>query len=481
MRRVMAASLVAAGVLVAAGGYVAADVLDVAPGILTLDRPEPSPTPTVSGSPAPVLLPSAPAPSGDLLTRATGDAPPPTEAGLAAALTAASRDPDLAGGLGIVVADASTGEELWALDGDRPRVPASTAKLLAALAVADTLDLDARMRTAVVAASGSRDLVLVARGDTLLAPGKGSPTAVLGRAGLDDLAAQVAARLGPDATRVRLRLDLSWAPGPRFPTTWKPVDILQPWGRPVVMTGLATQLGEDHRAVPRYPEREVAKAFVARLADHGVTATLLPESTWATPAPQDAVELGAVESATYADVLHHTLDVSDNPLIENLVRQAAATAGAPTAPPGADAAFIRARLEAHGVPTDGLVLKDASGLSPGQAAAPRTIAAVLALATTDEVPALRRLVAALPVSGLTGTLDDRFLSPSTRDVAGVPRAKTGTLDAGSGLAGTTVDADGRLLGYVVLVDRFPRTYDGIVRARVALDRIVAALTRCGCR
>jgi D-alanyl-D-alanine carboxypeptidase/D-alanyl-D-alanine-endopeptidase (penicillin-binding protein 4) len=479
----MLTSLVTAGVLVATGGYVAADVLDVAPGILTLDRPEPLPTPTVSGTPSPVLLPTpGPATDDGLLTTATGTPPPPTAPELEAALTSASGDPALEGAVGIVVGDGTTGEELWSLDGDVPRVPASTLKLLAAVAVTDTLDLGGRMTTSVVLVPGTRDLVLVARGDLLLAPKAGRPESVLGRAGLGDLATQVVDALGERAaSRYRLRLDLSFAPGPRYPEGWLPGDVGQFYGRPVVMTGLATQLGTETRPPATDPEQQVATAFAKRLRERGVQVTLLPESTWADPAPEGAEQLGAVESATYREVLDFTLDTSDNALTENLVRQSAATAGEPTVPEDANAAFIRQRLEAHAIPTRGLVIKDASGLSQGQRAAPRTIAAVLALATTDGSPPLRDAVAALPVSGLDGTLEERFDAKATRDVAGVPRAKTGTLLAGQGLAGTTVDADGRLLTYVVLVDGFPGTWAGIERARAALDRIVAALTRCGCR
>jgi D-alanyl-D-alanine carboxypeptidase/D-alanyl-D-alanine-endopeptidase (penicillin-binding protein 4) len=112
---------------------------------------------------------------------------------------------------------------------------------------------------------------------------------------------------------------------------------------------------------------------------------------------------------------------------------------------------------------------------------PRTIAAVLEVAVTDTLPGFRQVVANLPVSGLEGTLSERFDDDATKGVAGVPRAKTGTLGAGSGLAGITVDSAGRPLTFVVLVDGFPATYDGITRARESLDRIVAALTRCGCR
>jgi len=474
--------LACAVVLLAAGGYAAADVLDAAPGVLTLDRPVAAPTPTVSGTPAPVVLPSAAPASTSVLTDTGADAPVPTAAGIRSAVAKASADPALRRHTGISVRDGVTGEEVYALDAGTPRVPASTAKLMAALAVADGLDLGATMSTRVVALPDAADLVLVVGGDTLLSPRKGDPDEVAGRAGLADLATQVADALAPiGRTSVRLRLDLSWAPGPRYPATWNPHDVRDGFTQAVVMTGLATQLPHAGRPAPVLPEREVAKAFVAALEARGVTAALQPERTWSRPAPAAAQLLGSVESATYGEVLERALDRSDNALTENLTRQAAAASGRPTARQGANAAFIRERLEAHGVPTAGLVLKDASGLSPGQAASAATLSGVLRLATTGEVEQLRSVVAGLPVSGLSGTLTGRFRSPATEDVAGLPRAKTGTLRKGSSLAGTTVTADGRPLTFVVLVDGFPQTYDGTLRARAALDRIVAALTRCGCR
>lgn len=483
MRRVTLASVIgSAVVLVAVAGYGAADVLDVAPGILTLDRPVAVPTRTPSGPPAGVLLPEPAASVDPMLTDTGADAPSPTRSGLRHALTTASEDPALRGGTGISVRDGITGKELWALDAGTPRVPASTAKLMAALAVTDGLDLADRMTTSLVALPGTTDLVLVVRGDTLLAPGAGDPGAVAGRAGLGDLAAQVAAALAPAGhTRARLRLDLSHAPGPRYPSTWNPHDVRDGFTQAVVMTGLATQLPRAEHPSPRSPESEVATALVKDLGRHGVTAALQPARTWRTAAPAGVQVLGSVESATYREVLDFALDHSENALTENLTRQAAAAAGRSTSRQGDNAAFIRQRLAAHRVPTAGLAITDACGLSAGQRVSAATLSGVLRLAATGKADKLRAVVGSLPVAGLSGTLTRRFVSAATRDVVGVPRAKTGTLRAGSALAGTTVDADGRLLTFVVLVDGFPRTYGGTLRARAALDRIVAALTRCGCR
>jgi D-alanyl-D-alanine carboxypeptidase/D-alanyl-D-alanine-endopeptidase (penicillin-binding protein 4) len=109
----------------------------------------------------------------------------------------------------------------------------------------------------------------------------------------------------------------------------------------------------------------------------------------------------------------------------------------------------------------------------------RVVADVLLLATTGADPVLAPLAAELPVAGLSGTLDERFATTSTQVVAGIPRAKTGTINATAALAGTTTTRDGRLLAFVVIADKVPRT--GRLAARDALDGLVTALTECGCR
>ena len=70
------------------------------------------------------------------------------------------------------------------------------------------------------------------------------------------------------------------------------------------------------------------------------------------------------------------------------------------------------------------------------------------------------------MAGLGGTLASRYLSGSQREGAGLVRAKTGTLTGVSSLAGTVVDADGRLLVFAILADAVPA--GGTDEARVCL-------------
>ena len=466
MRRTLVAVICIAGLLV---GYGVADAYDRVPGVLTIDRPVTDQTPEAVEA-APVL------------PVAGTDAPVPTTEGLAAALEDDATDPALGKRVGVVVRDALTGEELYTHDGDRPITPASTAKLLTAAAVAERADLTSVMSTTVVAGEQPDELVLVASGDTMLARGAGDPEAVEGRAGLHDLAEQVATALrakGEEGT-YSLRLDLTYARGERYPDTWDMADVAAGYTQGVTMIGLAGQRPRPFEPSPKFPERQVLTELGDQLEAAGVDVDVDTSSThWQTPASEGAEVLGSVDSAPIGDVLALALEDSDNALTENVARQAAAADGSGTSTTEVTE-WVRQTLTEAGIDLTGVTLKDNSGLSSGQSVPARVISEVMQLGITGSARGMTTTLADLPVAGLTGTLHDRFHADSSRAAAGLARAKTGTLTGTSALAGTTMTADGRLLTFVLLADRVPDT-TGTLGARAVLDRMVADLTDCGCR
>jgi D-alanyl-D-alanine carboxypeptidase/D-alanyl-D-alanine-endopeptidase (penicillin-binding protein 4) len=494
MHRALAVVLV---VLLGAGGYVGLDVTDRVPGVLTLD---PAPGQPVSaappaaasmgaaGAPRAVAIPSAEPSAGAPLPAAGAGAPLPGGTALARVLAPALADPGLGRSLGVTVRDAATGMHLLDRNADRPGVPASTTKLLTATAVMATMDPQLRLPTRAVQGATSRDVVLVAGGDTLLAPGRGKPTSVAGRAGLDDLARQTAAALtARGVRRVRLHLDDSLAAGPRQPASWEPVDIAAGLTGAVAMMGLSTQRPHPGSASPADPAMSAARAFRAALGRHGVTVAADVDRSGSRASRTGAAAgapapLGEVRSAPLVDVLALALADSDNALTESLARQAAAHVRRSGAGLGFAevAGWVRDQVRARGVDVTGVTMLDSSGLSRGTVLPARVLGDVLALAARGTVPGLRDVVAQLPVAGLTGTLHDRFRTPRSHPAAGIARGKTGTLTGASAVAGTVVDHDGRLLLYVVLADQIPPGV-GTLTARAALDRFVATLATCGCR
>lgn len=480
MRR---ARWIGAAALVAVTAYVGLDVADVAPGVLTTDRPVAAP----AGAPAP----GAPArldiadPAARPLPAASVGAPLPDPGALAARLTPLLADDALGPRVGVSVRDGLTGRVLLDRAAAVPREPASTTKLLTAAAVASSLPMSGAFETSVVRGARAGDLVLVAGGDTLLSPGAGEPWAVAGRAGLGDLADQVVARLRADGAaaggagggtgQVRVLLDEAGLAGPRIDPAWVPADVAVGYAGAVAPLGLTTHRPLPGRAVPSDPALATALAFRDALQRRGleVTATVTRGA-----APAGTPRLGMVRSAPVADQLALALAESDNTLSSALARLAARRAGVVATFP-AVAAWVGQRVAALGAPTQGLVVADPSGLAPGSRASADTLAALLVDASNGTIKDLGRVYADLPVAGLGGTLASRYLSGPQREGAGLVRAKTGTLTGVSSLAGTVVDADGRLLVFAILADAVPA--GGTDEARVALDRVAAALAGCGCR
>ena len=479
--------LAALGVLVlVVGGYLTADIYDRVPGFLTLARsstgrgmPTPPavtkgvfPSATVTQVPIPSVAVSAAAP----LVAANGGAPLPTRAGLAAALAAALADPGLGSSVGVTVRDAVTGAHLLDVSSQVPRIPASTAKLLTATAIMSTFDPARTFATRAVRGAGAKDVVLVAGGDTLLNPGKGSPATAAGRAGLTDLAGQTAQALkAQGVTSVRLHIDERYAAGPRYAPGWIPADINAGLTGPVAMLGLSTQRPAPDKAASTDPALSTARAFRRALSAEGITvAPVIDRAT----SPEGAPDLGVVQSAPLAELMALALDESDNALTESLARQGAVQAGRPTSF-AAVSSWVKETVASAGVAMEGVTLIDTSGLSGGTLIPVRALGDVLSLAVGGRNPALQKVVVQLPVAGLSGTLADRFLKGSVHLAAGIVRAKTGTLSGASSLAGTVVDKDGRMLTFAILADKVTPGV-GTLNARAALDRFVATLAACGC-
>ena len=381
---------------------------------------------------------------------------------VAAAVEPFLDSPSLGGSVGAIVVDVASGEVLYQRDAAMPRSLASNQKIFTALAILKALGPEARIDTTVTWDAPTATVTLVGAGDPTLASisASGSSLAVLA----DEVARQVQGQ-------VSLRYDTSLfdgpALGPGWPAGYPAAGVAAPVSALIV--DRARVAGGDARQPD--PARAAAEVFAGLLADRGITVASL-EQGQATGQP-----IAVTSSQPIATMVETMLTESDNDMSEILAHLAGAvTTGKGSFASGADA--TRAALESWGVPVNGAVFVDGSGLSYDDVASPLTLASAVTLAASPQAPgATWPVVLGLPVSGLTGTLVDRFIGPDTRPAAGFVRAKTGTLIRVSTLAGTVVDADGRLLAFAFMSDG---TTD-IDASRVALDQAAAALAACGCR
>ncbi|MBW8805217.1 MAG: D-alanyl-D-alanine carboxypeptidase/D-alanyl-D-alanine-endopeptidase [Catenulisporales bacterium] len=409
-----------------------------------------------------------------------------TTAELAGVLGPLTLAPGLGGHVGVAVADPASSALLFddhAADGF---APASTNKVVTAVAALASLGPDKQLTTRVVQipANGptlpsAPTIVLVGGGDPTLST-QGPPAAAAWRpAALDDLAAATANALrAKGVNSVTLGYDATIFAGPTLHPTWWPgyTD-----GNIAPVAALMTDEGRAKPAddlSPRVmdPAAVAATAFASRLTAHGVRVT-------GRPAPASSAgagsrdELASVSSPRLADLVEHMLTVSDNNLAEALLRQVALADGKPATFDGGVSA-VREVLTRLGVDLTGLSVLDGSGLSRNDHITPAFLVRVLSSAAADNHPDLRAALTGLPVAGFTGTLaeNDRFTSPQSAPGAGLVRAKTGSLNGVATLAGLVRDSDGQLLVFALMADQVP----DLTAARAALDRIATVLAGCGC-
>jgi D-alanyl-D-alanine carboxypeptidase len=202
---------------------------------------------------------------------------------------------------------------------------------------------------------------------------------------------------------------------------------------------------------------------------NGVTAIMKPVSA------QEAIERSSTLvidsiSPTLEEMLTFALVWSDNVLSESIARIASEAAGNGLTEAGVEATFNEL-LTSFDLDTTKVVVKDASGLSRKNRVTAKQVAELLIKIRDDEKYA--PVVNGLPVGGISGTLQKRFLKTAPNAV-GLVKAKTGTLNGTANLAGY-VESGEHEYAFVIIADMLPRSYSAGERARAIVDRILGKI------
>ncbi|MDO5663089.1 MAG: D-alanyl-D-alanine carboxypeptidase [Brachybacterium sp.] len=453
-------AVVALCLTVPAGFYVYGDITDAFPGVLTLHQDEGGPE---TGPPA-QGEDYARADAAPLLPASATAVDPGVGADLQQRMDAHADLEVVDGNLSYAVIDAASGEVLAERDADTARTPASTVKLLVGAAALRTMDAETTLPTTAVLEGST--LTLVGGGDMRLTP---EDVDTLAR-----LTADLAEEQGVDGP-VTLRLDDTLFGEPRNPA-WGDNGPDGGWVAPI--TAIAVNEGRlDANQYGRKstdPSMDAAELFAERLAEHGLE---VDEDIARATAPEGAPSV-QIQSEPLSELVAHTMLISDNTTSEVLGRLVARARGEEPTPAGAALAVEEEMLELaaeRDLPTGGFDLHDTCGLAVDNRVPPALLAGVVADISTGSSPELEQLLTDVPISGLSGTLADRFDEDEATEARGLVRAKTGYLGGTATLAGVAALPDGRVVGYSIAVHGFDRA-DG-VPAREAVDVIAAEIVR----
>lgn len=406
------------------------------------------------------LGPGAGAPAG-AADGARNGAPAPTAGGLKSALEPLLKDKALGPVRTAAVWDVTTGRELFGQKADKTAVPASTVKLATGAAALSALGPAHRIETEVTGTG--RDVWLVGGGDPVLSKDR-----------IRDLAEDAAGDLKGEKKPIRVRYDTGAYSGPDLHPSLGRNENLAPVVPLMINEGRLD--GSGHGPAPRAmdPAKDTAAAFADALRKAGVRVE--DGAPKEKGAPDDADRLAVTSSPRISDLVERMLVHSDNDIAEHLARQVALKAGKPASFKGGEDA-VTAALKKLKLPVGGARFADGSGIDRADKVSAELLTQLLVLASSPKETELRPLLTGLPVAGFNGTLKNRYDGAGAKAGTGLVRAKTGTLTGVNSLAGTVVDADGRLLAFAFMTNG-TKDRGG---AQAALDAMAAAVANCGCR
>lgn len=183
-------------------------------------------------------------------------------------------------------------------------------------------------------------------------------------------------------------------------------------------------------------------------------------------------EIFTSTSPTLQKIVDWVLTWSDNLLAERVARLASVAAGNSLDDAGVAKTFSTL-LSGLGISTSHLVVKDASGLSKQNRVTARQISQLLFAIHHD--PKFAPILGGLPIGGVTGTLRNRFVDTAP-DAVGLVRAKTGTLNGTTNLAGYVESGDRQYI-FVIIADRHSKSYTVTKKVRATVDRILEKIAK----
>lgn len=328
----------------------------------------------------------------------------------------------------MLVMDATTGEVVFERNSNQARTPASVMKLLSTASILTYMPAETTFTTSVALSAEPDTVVLSGQYDPWISLDHRQATK-MNRTSLPYLAFNMLSR-AKEASGGSLRT-----------LTIKEYGIFP----------------QDLNSLTSFLKKRGVKAKIERVAqDIAIAESVTPIAT-STSIPLDAM-------------VKFALTWSDNSLSEKIARLASLTAGNTFNEDGVQKTFHTV-LTDFGIDPHKIEVSDGSGLSRENRVTATAIAALLMKVRNE--PKFAALYEGLPIGGVTGTLQDRFLTTAPQAV-GLVRAKTGTLSGTVSLAGY-VDSGDRQYIFVAIADRIARSGRATKNARNTLDRIVGRI------
>ncbi len=220
---------------------------------------------------------------------------------------------------------------------------------------------------------------------------------------------------------------------------------------------------------------EAARYVTARFVAGGIKAVYVGRSH----SPRSALTIASYRGHTVANAVVSMMQPSDNQIAEMLFRHSALATSRPATWAGGSAA-ARATLASLAIPLAGVRTYDGSGVSRSDRLTARALTTLmLRIVDRARYPKLQTLLydGGLPVSGVSGTLANRYRVGPSVCARGKVFAKTGTLHDVVALSGVTRGSDGRRKVFSILLNGVSSSADKTL-VRRAVDGLAATVNGC---